>query len=99
MRCASVLLESKDLNSMKDGCDEDDEKNDACKSVRLTDEEVYDAPRGLTKMPIRREGEDDNDWTNYGSKESNAVMQSQSVRSKMIKMDNGEMFFSVVRKR
>ncbi len=99
MRCASVLLESNDLNSMKDGRDEDDGKNDACESVRPTDEDAYDAPRGLTKMPIRRVGADDNDWTNCDSKEANAIMQSQSVRSKMIQMDNGEMFFSVVTKR
>ena len=98
MRCASVLLESKDLNtSMTDGCIDDD--NNRSKSMRLTDEEVYDAPRGLTKMPIRRVNENDDPWRMYDSKESNAVMQSQSVRSKMMKSDNGDMYFSVVTKR
>jgi hypothetical protein len=61
MRCASVLLESRHLNSRKDGRDVVDD-DDVCQSNGLTDEEVYDSPRGLTKMPIRSENEDDNDW-------------------------------------
>ena len=92
MRCASVLLESRHLNSRKDICDNED----VCQSNGLTDEEVYDAPRGLTKMPIRSENEADNDWKMCDFKETKAIMQSHSVRSKMIKSDNGDMYFSVV---
>jgi hypothetical protein len=96
MRCASVLLESRHLNSTKDGRDVDD---DVCQSNGLTDEEVYDSPRGLTKMPIRSENEDDNDWKMYDSKETKAIMQNRSVRSKMIKSDNGDLYFTVVTNR
>jgi hypothetical protein len=80
---------------------------------QLTDEEVYDIPRGLTKMPIREGGrvrrstvDDDNidgddleQWTLYDSKESKAVMQNDSVRSKMVQTAGGETFFSVITKR
>ena len=92
MRCASVLLDSR--NKLNVRCDD-----------RLTDEEVYDAPRALTKMPIRRdeyrEGEKVDDcWTLNDSGESKAVIQSKNVRSKMVKPDGGdETFFSVVTKR
>lgn len=90
MRCASVLLESKAL------------RVDVCENNGrdLTDEEMYDAPRGLTKMPIRRErdGEVD-DWELSDSRESKAIMRSESVRSKMVKSDDNEMYFSVVTKR
>lgn len=99
MRCASVLLESKELNSSKDGCNDDDDENDLGMST-LTDEEVYDAPRGLTRMALRREKEEDEStWSMYDSKESMAIMKSQSVRSKMIKSDDNDMFFAVVTKR
>jgi hypothetical protein len=97
MRCASVLLESNELSR---------EVN------QLTDEDVYDVPRGLTKMPIREGGrrsrtvgddnidEDDLDqWTMYDSKESKAIMQNDSVRSKMVQTAGGETFFSVITKR
>jgi len=84
------------LNSTKDGRDVDD---DVCQSNGLTDEEVYDSPRGLTMMPIRSENEDDNDWKMYDSKETKAIMQNRSVRSKMIKSDNGDLYFTVVTNR
>lgn len=98
MRCASVLLESNELSRVRN---------------QLTDEEVYDIPRGLTKMPIREGGrvrrstvDDDNidrddleQWTLYDSKESKAVMQNDSVRSKMVQTAGGETFFSVITKR
>lgn len=118
MRCASVLLESKELlrrsgEDAVDGimiyaCDGREKMN------QLTDEEVYDAPRGLTKMPIRGGGrrstkgvgddtdEDEDDleqWTLYDSIESKAIMQNDSVRSKMVKTADGETFFSVITKR
>ena len=70
---------------------------------------MYDAPRGLTKMPIRGstkgvgddidEDEDDlEQWTLYDSKESKAIMQNDSVRSKMVKTTDGETLFSVITK-
>lgn len=112
MRCASVLLESKHLNVMQDGRRVEDDSNDddhdddgnhvvSSRCSNLTDEEIYDAPRGLTRMPIRRgTAQDEDDWTVYDSKESAAIMQSESsVRSKMIKSDDGEMFFSIITKR
>jgi len=99
MRCASVLLESNELSRVRN---------------QLTDEEVYDVPRGLTKMPIREggrrstkgvvgddniDGDDLEQWTLYDSKESKAVMQNDSVRSKMVQTAGGETFFSVITKR
>lgn len=120
MRCASVLLESKELLRrrgeedavggimMMNDCDGREKMN------QLADEEIYDAPRGLTKMPIRGGGrrstkgvgddidEDDDDleqWTLYDSKESKAIMQNDSVRSKMVKTADGETLFSVITKR
>ena len=83
MRCASVLLESKALRV--EGCE---------------NEEMYDAPRGLTKMPIRRERDAElDDWELSDSRESKKIMRSESVRSKMVKSDDNEMYFSVVTKR
>jgi hypothetical protein len=87
MRCASVLLDAK----MVDG----EAANE------LSDVEVYDAPRGLTKMPLRRDmdkckerrGED---WEQAG--ESSAVMQSDNVQAKLVEV-GGKKFFSVVTKR
>ena len=119
MRCASVLLESKELfrrrgeedavgGIMMTACDGREKRN------QLSDEEVYDAPRGLAKMPIRGGGrrstkgvgddidEDEDDleqWTLYDSKESKAIMQNDSVRSKMVKTADGETLFSVITKR
>ena len=113
MRCASVLLESKELlrrrgeedavgGIMMTACDGREKRN------QLSDEEVYDAPRGLTKMPIRGStkgvgddiDEDDlEQWTLYDSKESKAIMQNDSVRSKMVKTADGETLFSVITKR
>ena len=94
MRCASVLLESKALRV--DGC----ENNGREGRGDLTDEEMYDAPRGLTKMPIRRERDGElDDWELSDSRESKAIMRSESVRSKMVKSDDNEMYFSVVTKR
>ena len=119
MRCAFVLLESKELlrrrgeedavgGIMMTACDGREKRN------QLSDEEVYDAPRGLAKMPIRGGGrrstkgvgddidEDEDDleqWTLYDSKESKAIMQNDSVRSKMVKTADGETLFSVITKR
>ncbi|KAL3796523.1 hypothetical protein ACHAW5_004425 [Stephanodiscus triporus] len=92
MRCASVLLRSKTLR-VDEGDNGLDGRDD------LTDEEVYDAPRGLTKMPIRieRDGEM-GDWALNDSGESKAIIRGEGVRSKMVKSDDNEMFFSVVTK-
>lgn len=116
MRCASVLLESKELLRRTGEDAVDGIMINACdgreKTNQLTDEEVYDAPRGLTKMPIRGGGrrstkgvgddidEDEDDyleqWTLCDSKESKAIMKNDSVRSKMVKTADGETFFSVI---
>lgn len=97
MRCASVLLDSQNL-------DINNNTND-----KLTDEEVYDAPRALTRVPVRRENNSseenddekvEDDWMMNGIGESKAVMQSEGVKSKMVKSADGkESFFSVVTKR
>jgi hypothetical protein len=82
MRCASVLLDVKDM---------DDELKD------LSDVDIYDAPRGLTKIPIRRDDyKESSDWDEAG--ESRAVMQSESVNARLVDV-KGEKFFSVVTKR
>ena len=98
MRCASVLLDVKDLDVEYDGST----------TEALTEEDIYDAPRGLTKIPIRRDERIDHDsgdaqsdtdahtWNDDG--ESRAVLQSDSVRKKMIEVGGGK-FFSVVTKR
>lgn len=94
MRCASVLLDSKKLSI-------DGDNNNAESGSTLTDQEVYDDPRGLGRMPIRRNNSDDDrkdEWQLNGSKESKAVMKMSSVKSKMV-VDNDEGFFSVVTKR
>ena len=95
MRCASVLLDARNLDIENKSNQDEDGGDD------LSDEEVYDAPRGLKKIPIRRESDVDgeDDWSLRGSGGSQAVMQSKSVLSKMIKSDGGESFFSVVTKR
>lgn len=85
MRCASVLLESRELGwgggSVGGG---------------LTDEEIYDAPRGLGKLPVRG---DRDDWESNDAGESNAVMESERVASKMVKPEESDdKFFSVVTK-
>ena len=95
MRCASVLLNARNLD-----IDYDDDRSN--NQQQLTDEEIYDAPRGLGKMPVRRESlekDDDDDWSSNDSGESKAIMQSEGVKSKMVKGKDGEMFFSVVTKR
>ncbi|KAL9181320.1 hypothetical protein ACHAXT_010125 [Thalassiosira profunda] len=81
VRCASVLLDARNLEA----------------GEQLTDEEIYDAPRGLGKLPIRRDDdlEGDDDWA-HDAGEANAVMQSESVKSKMVTSEDGESFFSVV---
>jgi len=101
MRCASVLLDSRNLDiEGKSNNDDDDGR-----VHQLTDEEVYDVPRALTKVPVRRENtseENDkvDDWVLNDSRESNAVLQSEGVQSKMVKSVGGrESFFSVVTKR
>ena len=94
MRCASVLLDSR--NSDIGG---NHNENSTIHNINssgsddkiLTDEDVYDTPRGLTKMPIRDDTK--NDWKN-DSNDSKAIFQNKSVQSKMIKTKDGE-FFSV----
>mmetsp|Transcript_24518 Transcript_24518/g.46988 ORF Transcript_24518/g.46988 Transcript_24518/m.46988 type:complete len:233 (-) Transcript_24518:316-1014(-) len=90
MRCASVLLENKNLDD-----DGGDVRGD------LTEEEIYDAPRGLKKIPVREGNlEDGVNWKLNDSEESKAVMQSEGVSSKMVKSVAGkEALFSVVTKR
>ena len=90
MRCASVLLDSKKL-----GIDGDNSQADPDNT--LTDQEVYDNPRGLGRMPLRRNNSV-NEWQLNGSKESKAIMKMKSVKSKMV-VDSNEGFFSVVTKR
>ena len=85
MRCASVLLDSKNL-----GIDGDMNNPDGA----LTDQEIYDNPRGLGRMPVRR----NSDWQLKGSKESKAIMNMKSVKTKMVIKDD-EKFFEVVTKR
>ena len=97
MKCASVLLDSTNyLDHVGDKNNRDCNPSDI-----LTDEKVYDAPRGLSKIPIRNDRGDnseDDDWTINDSDESKAIFQNKSVQSKMVKSDDNddEMFFSVV---
>ena len=96
MKCASVLLDSTDLEHVDDKNDREYNLSDI-----LTDEKVYDEPRGLSKMPIRNDGGSDkesDEWTRNDSDESKAIFQNKSVQSKMVKSedDGDEMFFSVV---
>jgi len=92
MRCASVLLDARNADVENGGND-------------LTDEDVYDAPRALGKIPVRTDddirddgSEKDDEWQSNDASESRAVMQSENVRSKMVQ-SGGESFFSVVTKR
>ena len=105
MRCASVLLDANNLD-IDDGNNSLNGDDGMQQGNKLTDAEVYDAPRGLKKMPVRRENtseENEDEWTLRDSGESKAVMHSESVQSKMIDpkpwLDDGEKFFSVVTKR
>ena len=88
MQCASVLL---DANiSYSEGA-----------AMKLSDEVVYDAPRGLTKIPIERETtdinqEDQDGWKQVG--ESRAVMQSQNVRSKTVSVGEDRYFYAVTKR-
>ncbi|KAL7439614.1 hypothetical protein ACHAXM_006781 [Skeletonema potamos] len=94
MRCASVLLDSKKL-----GIDWDN--NLAGPDNSITDQEVYDNPRGLGRTPLRRSNSDNDhgdEWQLNGSRESKAIMNMNSVKSKMV-VDDDERFFSVVTKR
>ena len=97
MKCASVLLDSTNyLDHVGDKNNRDCNPSDI-----LTDEKVYDAPRGLSKIPIRNDrgnNNEDGDWTINDSDESKAIFQNKSVQSKMVKSDDNddEMFFSVV---
>ena len=98
MRCASVLLDVKDL-TLDSECTETNSK-------QPSDVDIYDAPRGLTKILVRRDAKSDDesdgapdsedDWDQTG--EARAVLQSESVQSRMVKF-GGEKFFSVVTKR
>jgi len=94
MRCASVLLDSRNLDVNDIHTDNSSIQNDNrnCSSGSdkiLTDEDIYDTPRGLTKIPIRDDTK--NDWKNDYN-ESKAIFQKESVQSKMIKTNNGELF-------
>jgi hypothetical protein len=83
MRCASVLLDAKNIDG------------------DLTDQEIYDNPRGLGRMPVRRNTDSKHvldDWRTKGSKESKAILNMKSVKTKMVIKDN-ERFFEVVTKR
>ena len=83
MRCASVLLDAKNIDG------------------DLTDQEIYDNPRGLGRMPVRRNTDSKHvldDWRTKGSKESKAILNMKSVKTKMVTKDN-ERFFEVVTKR
>ncbi|KAL7528580.1 hypothetical protein ACHAWF_002616 [Thalassiosira exigua] len=88
VRCASVLLDAKDL-SVGEGKDGE---------VDLTDEEIYDAPRGLGSAPLRS-AEDGDDWSTRDAAEARAVMRSEGVRSKTVTSEDGETLFSVITKR
>ena len=97
MRCASVLLDVKDL-TMDSDCSE-------TTSRQLSDVDIYDAHRCLTKIPVRRDTKSneangapdtEDDWDQTG--EAQAILQSESVQSRMVKV-GGEKFFSVVTKR
>ena len=119
MRCASVLLESEATTPKEggDGVIDDGAGDDESRDVHdgrvrgvddddnglLTDEMVYDMPRGLTKLPIRRGvGWDDDandDWSSRDKDESRAVMNSDGVRSKMSMSSDDKMYFSIVTKR
>ncbi|KAL3809950.1 hypothetical protein ACHAXA_011392 [Cyclostephanos tholiformis] len=122
MRCASVLLESSKAIPSSDVVVDDDGKGDGGDVVSegrvgggggdvgdlLTDEMVYDMPRGLTKMPVRRgvgwDGDVDNDandddWSSGDYVESRAIMNSDTVRSKMTMSNQNDMYFSIVTKR
>ena len=83
MRCASVLLDAKNIDG------------------DLTGQEIYDNPRGLGRMPVRRNTDSKHvldDWRTKGSKESKAILNMKSVKTKMVTKDN-ERFFEVVTKR
>jgi len=97
MRCASVLLDSRNLDVNDIHTDNSSIQNDnrngssGSDDKILSDEDIYDTPRGLTKIPIRDDTK--NDWKNDYN-ESKAIFQKESVKSKMIKTKDGE-FFSV----
>ena len=94
MRCASVLLDSRnsDVNDIHtDNSTIHNINSSGSDDKILTDEDIYDTPRGLTKLPIRDDTK--NDWMN-DSNESKAIFQNKSVKSKMIQTNDGE-FFSV----
>lgn len=114
MRCASVLLDAKDLATEDD---KDATTNQSTSTTRkdnqdIFETEVYDAPRGLGKLPIRKSLEDiidedachnnslssRDDWALNDSKESKAVLQNESIDTKLVEED-GEKFFSVTAKR
>lgn len=96
MRCASVLVHVKNLNDTQD-CSGDREK------YLLTDADVYDRVRGLTKIPIRRDvlvaADKRSDATCWEQgEESRAVLAGETVEGKMVEF-GGEKYFSVVTKR
>jgi hypothetical protein len=116
MRCASVLLASKATPKggdvvINDGA-VDGERHDIYEGRErgvdddddiMTDEMVYDMPRGLTKMPIRRgvgwDDDVDDDWSSGDNDESRAVMNSDGVRSKTSMSSDNKMYFSIATKR
>ncbi|KAL7468792.1 hypothetical protein ACHAXS_009025 [Conticribra weissflogii] len=83
MRCASVLLDATSLHNHENN--------------KMTDVDIYDAPRGLGKLPIRRDDDGNGDDWVRDSGESRAVMKGESVKRKLIEKD-GDLFFSVMTK-
>ena len=105
MRCASVLLDAQNLDLGTD--------NNHGRS-RLTDAEVYDDPRGLGKLPIRRDFDIKSDSGGDNEKNGKEVLHGDDwrlhdsdesiaiMRGESVKRKmlekDGEMFFSVVTK-
>ena len=99
VRCASVLLDSRHFDNIAN-TDNNDQSSSNSTNSSLTDEQIYDAPRGLTQMPTRNDANTNNDdideWKKNDSSESTAILQSNSVQSKMVKLDDSHIYFSVV---
>ena len=100
MRCASVLLDSRHFDNIANTDNNNEQSSSNSTNSSLTDEQIYDAPRGLTQMPTRNDTNTNNDdidrWKKNDSSESTAILQSNSVQSKMVKLDDGQTYFSVV---
>ena len=100
VRCASVLLDSRHFDNIANTDNNDQSSSNNSTNSSLTDEQIYDAPRGLTQMPTRNDANTNNDdideWKKNDSSESTAILQSNSVQSKMVKLDDSHIYFSVV---